>query len=167
MQNIDIFKVEFSTDFRSLVNAWNMKIAQWLHRDVFSRSLARFGAPQLSNLLAYSVSAFWHGTYPVYYLSFISGSFISITEKKIWKKYLAPRHVNETEQAPADSCSSFTAYLRTMPLWFKISRIILTQLLLQYLTIAFLILDFEQTWIFWKSLYFYGHLVTLFFFVLF
>lgn len=148
LKNIDILKVEFSPDFRSLVNAWNMTVAQWLHRDVFSRTLLTYG-PQKSNLLTYFVSAFWHGMYPFYYVVFISGSFISITEKKIWKKY-----------------SLRYAVFREMPLWFRIGKIVLTQALLQYLTLAFLILEWDRAWIFWKSLYFYGHILVfiLFFF---
>lgn len=149
MKNIDVAKIEFSADFRSLVNAWNIKIAQWLHRDVFSRTLSIYG-PQKSNLLAYFVSAMWHGTYPVYYLVFLTGSFISITEKKIWKKY-----------------SPTISFFQEMPLWFRLIRIILTHALLQYLTIAFLLLEWESTWIFWQSLHFYGHIIPFIFYILF
>ena len=149
MKNIDIIKVESSPDFRSIVNSWNIKVAQWLHRDIFSRNLDKLG-PQGANLLAYFVSAFWHGTYPTYYATFLSGSLISITEKKIWKKYSA----------------TWTIYKR-MPSWFKFCRILLTHALLQYITVAFALLDWQATWLFWQSLYFYGHMIPLFFFFFF
>jgi lysophospholipid acyltransferase len=145
MKNIDIIKVESSTDFRSMVNSWNIKVAQWLHRDVFKRNLEWMG-PQGANFLTYFVSAFWHGTYPTYYATFLSGSLISITEKKIWKKY-------------ATKFICFT----TMPLWFKMVRLGLTHALLQYITVAFVLLDWQVTVSYWKSLYFYGHLIPLFF----
>lgn len=168
MKNVEVRVVEGGQSFRGLVNAWNIKIAQWLHRDVFSRSLATYGA-QRATALTYFVSAFWHGTYPVYYVAFLTGALISLVEKAAWRRAIRVMAVGSAKQTTIHVSSKkkelalWAARLLVAPssLWTRVVRMLVTHLLLAYLTIAFLLLEWTAAWTFWYSLGFYGHILPL------
>lgn len=60
--------VEFSTSFKVSLKNWNMAVQSWLERYIFKRSPVR----SLSKYITFFASAFWHGFYPGYYITFFS-----------------------------------------------------------------------------------------------
>ena len=136
-------------DVRTIINHWNLCVGRWLHDDVYVR-FAPIGRQQglRANLITYLISAFWHGFYPGYYYTFVTGAFVTIAEKRVWRRY----------RGLLDPASHR---------FIRLLRQILTHLLLMYISTPFLLLDGALCWAFWSSVYFYGHiLVFLMLFVL-
>jgi hypothetical protein len=67
--NADFFAVETSTSLQMIVGRWNRLVALWLKNCIYKRSIfaGRFSSMALTRF----VSAFWHGFYPGYYLTFL------------------------------------------------------------------------------------------------
>jgi len=70
--NMDVFKVEFPPNIRSVTTYWNMKTGDWLKNYVYLRLTPAGQKPTLAATIGtYAISAFWHGFYPGYYLFFL------------------------------------------------------------------------------------------------
>lgn len=53
---------------RDKISNWNMSVQDWLRKGIYNRSPIKSRA--LKQLYVFLVSAFWHGFYPAYYISF-------------------------------------------------------------------------------------------------
>ena len=92
-------------------------------------------------LLTNLTSAFWHGLYPGYYLSFgalavfttVSHDMYAYVEKRIIKKY-------------SENSIQYTAY--------KVILCITTKIASGYYYIPFFLLEFTASWAFYKNTYF-------------
>lgn len=62
---------QLATNLRDAISSWNMGTNQWLRLIVYERVPKKY-----ATLLTFSLSALWHGFYPGYYLTFVSGSLI-------------------------------------------------------------------------------------------
>merc|ERR1739848_206808 len=60
---------ELAENVRSVASNWNICVANWLKLYVYSR-VANFG-PLMATIFTYTMSAFWHGFYPGYYVFFL------------------------------------------------------------------------------------------------
>lgn len=136
--NMDIVKYETATNAKDFSAAWNKKTANWLGRYVYFRT----GGSLVST---YSMSAFWHGFYPGYYLFFLSMPFATMCER-LGKKKLTPRFDN----------GLMWAFL----CWASTSLMINL-----YLITPFLLLAFDWSFAYWKSHYFLGHIVIASFYI--
>ncbi|KAI9146105.1 MBOAT, membrane-bound O-acyltransferase family-domain-containing protein [Paraphysoderma sedebokerense] len=80
--NVNIMGVDFAQNFRSVIDNWNMGTANWLKHYVYLRLTEKGKKPTFSQVLStYVVSSLWHGFYPGYYLTFITGAFITEVSK--------------------------------------------------------------------------------------
>lgn len=77
ISNINIWDIEMATNMRSISIHWNAISGLWLRRCVYERMSY---APTLAT---YTVSAWWHGFYPGYYLCFIYFGIITEAARKI------------------------------------------------------------------------------------
>ncbi|KAK8805640.1 hypothetical protein WA158_002296 [Blastocystis sp. Blastoise] len=64
VSNVNVFKFLLSQDMGEATKNWNLRTQKWLSRYVYFRT-------GYSLLCVYIVSAFWHGFYPGYYISFL------------------------------------------------------------------------------------------------
>ena len=69
-----------------IVREWNVSTNQWLNTYIYQRLGRTFRA----NLFTYLVSAVWHGFYPGYYFTFVSGAFYTALCRAIFKKFKWP-----------------------------------------------------------------------------
>lgn len=82
LQNIDPWGVEFAQNTRGYLESWNINTNKWLRNYVYLRVTPRGKKPGFrASLATFTTSAFWHGFYPGYYLSFVLASFIQTTAK--------------------------------------------------------------------------------------
>ena len=72
-KNINVMKVEFGQNFREILANWNICSANWLKTHIYTRMIQSGWSATVSTYTTNLVSAFWHGFYPGYYLSFITG----------------------------------------------------------------------------------------------
>lgn len=84
LENVNPFRIESNTDFKLLISQWNQCTNQWLHTYVYQRFRNYYGKETSSaraSVITYLVSAFWHGFYPGYYLSFVTAAMMTITSR--------------------------------------------------------------------------------------
>jgi hypothetical protein len=84
LQNIDPWGVEFAQNTRGYLESWNINTNKWLRNYIYLRVTPRGKKPGFrASLATFTTSAFWHGFYPGYYLSFVLASFIQTVAKSM------------------------------------------------------------------------------------
>merc|ERR1712176_1689068 len=130
--NANIPGFELASNTASMSKEWNKKTSLWLNRYVYIRTNG--------NLMAvYSLSAFWHGFYPGYYLFFLSVPLLTFVERLAKKKI-----------SPYFSPERWTLY--------DIACMLCTSFSIEYMVLAFALLALDRSWDAWKSFYFFGHI---------
>jgi lysophospholipid acyltransferase len=76
LMNVDVLRIEFADTPRLLTTYWNFATANWLKNYVYLRQAKsiQHKVPKWAVYLTNMVSAFWHGFYPSYYLSFFKAA---------------------------------------------------------------------------------------------
>jgi hypothetical protein len=136
--NIVILGFEFAPDVQSMTKNWNIKTSSWLTRYVYIRTGG-------SLLAVYSLSAFWHGFYPGYYMFFFSVPIITLCDRLAKKKI-----------SPYFSSSQLSLY--------GLAGSVLTTVSVNYMISAFIMLAGSWAWRTYKSFYFLGHILSVAFF---
>ncbi|XP_030054758.1 membrane-bound glycerophospholipid O-acyltransferase 2 isoform X1 [Microcaecilia unicolor] len=77
ISNLRIRNIEFSTSFKMFIDNWNIQTALWLKRVCYER--ASF-SPTVQTFL---LSAIWHGVYPGYYLTFLTGILMTLAARNL------------------------------------------------------------------------------------
>lgn len=87
LENINIYVVETDLSMKVRLDNWNMSIATWLRYCFYEPSTHYFGvSKENASLFTIMLSGFWHGFYPVYYISFFCMYVITQTERIFYKK---------------------------------------------------------------------------------
>jgi hypothetical protein len=137
--NVNILAFETASNIQTLSKEWNKKTSLWLTRYVYIRTGG-------SLVAVYSMSAFWHGFYPGYYMFFLSVPLLTFCER-LGRKKISP-------------------YFSARP-WslYDILCKIVTSFFVEYMVSPFPLLAFDWSWSNWKSHYFFGHIgcVVLYF----
>jgi len=136
--NMDIIAFETAQNLKSFSAAWNKKTSNWLTKYVYFRTNG-------SLIATYSLSAFWHGFYPGYYLFFLSVPFATICER-LGRKKLTSRFDNGK-------------------VWGFICWVSTSLMMSFYLITPFQLLAFDWSIAFWKSNYYSGHIVLVLFYL--
>lgn len=137
--NVDVVGFETAPNLSTLSKEWNKKTSLWLTRYVYIRTGG--------NLMAvYGLSAFWHGFYPGYYLFFLSVPILTMCERLAKKKI-----------SPYFSSEKWSLY--------GIACIIATSVFVEYMVSAFILLQYEGAIALWRSNYFFGHVLSIGFYI--
>lgn len=82
LRNVDPWVVETAQNTRAYLGGWNMNTNSWLRNYMYLRVTPKGKKPGYRATLAtFVTSAFWHGFYPGYYLSFVLASFLQTSAK--------------------------------------------------------------------------------------
>lgn len=156
VQNIDPWTFETGQNVHVCLEAWNMNTNKWLKHYVYSRLAKKGKKPGFkSTLFTFVTSAFWHGTRPGYYLTFVMGAMIQ-TAGKIYRRNLRPIFLEADGVTPKP-----TKKLYDVVCW------LVTQLAFGFVVQPFVILNFGRSLQCWATVYFYVPLgigLTLFLF---
>lgn len=117
---------------------WNITTQAWLRRIVYDRLKSGSG----KTLGVFILSAFWHGFYPGYYITFILLAFSVYGGRKV-RKIMRPYFQNNE-------------VLKTL---YAIVGWINTLFIICYSTASFVVLEFWPTIEFYNSFYWIGHIV--------
>merc|ERR1719382_2400608 len=79
-QNIDLKGWVLTDGMAAAAKAWNQKTQAWLQTYTYRRYPGGRGAKLLAT---YAVSAFWHGFYPGYYLTFFNLGLLSMCQDSL------------------------------------------------------------------------------------
>ncbi|KAF4013707.1 hypothetical protein G4228_004681 [Cervus hanglu yarkandensis] len=138
LSNLNIWKIETATSFKMYVENWNIQTATWLKRVCYER------VPWYPTVLTFILSALWHGVYPGYYFTFLTGILVTLAARTVRKKY---RHYFLSSKA--------------LKVAYDIVTWAATQLAVSYTVAPFVMLAVEPTISLYKSMYFYLHIISL------
>jgi len=137
-------KLELSENMNSMVNHWNIRTTLWLRHCIYDRINKYLGTTS-SVIGIYAVditSAIWHGTYPGYFLSFLSVASYNPTVKS-FRKAISP-FVHE-KNGP---------FHQFKPIYDALG-VIVTQCIMNFNFAPFILLTFNESNKLWKSFYYY------------
>jgi len=141
--NMDIIDFELAPNVEMGSNAWNKKTSNWLTRYIYMRTGG-------SLVLTYSMSAFWHGFYPGYYMFFLTVPFYTICAR------LAEERVTPLLGEWGKNRWGLYGWL----------CIFTHSFLIEYFIQPFQLLAFSWAWAQWKSHMFIGHLLMVPFYII-
>uniref|UniRef100_A0A8C0TYG7 Lysophospholipid acyltransferase 1 n=2 Tax=Cyanistes caeruleus TaxID=156563 RepID=A0A8C0TYG7_CYACU len=120
------------------IENWNIQTAAWLKRVCYDR------APWYPTALTFILSALWHGIYPGYYFTFLTGILITLAARAI-----------------RNNCRHY--FLSSVPLKiaYDVVTWAVTQLAVCYTVAPFVMLAVEPTIKFYKSVYFHMHILSI------
>ncbi len=82
LQNVNPWGIETAQNTRAYLENWNMNTNNWLRNYMYLRVTPKGKKPGFrASLATFVTSAFWHGFYPGYYLSFVLAAFLQTIAK--------------------------------------------------------------------------------------
>ncbi|KAJ3217322.1 lysophospholipid acyltransferase [Dinochytrium kinnereticum] len=151
-ENVNILVLETSQSPRGFIGHWNMLTNQWLRNCVYNR-LVHIGKqkPAVASLITWGASALWHGFYPCYYLTFLSGAILTATGITL-RRNLRPLVTGRSS-------------LRHIKPAYDVLGWMLTQLAMNYICAPFPLYKLELGLRVWASVYYIVHIGMLVFLV--
>jgi len=135
LQNVNPIVIETTCDFRTIIAEWNVTTNHWLNTYVYQR----LGRTFVANLATYLVSAFWHGFYPGYYVTFVSGALYTALCRGVYRRFTWP----------------WSRRLRHVLLWAP------NYLIVDYFMVPFSVQTWCDSWRFMRAVGWYGHVAVL------
>ncbi|EWC45084.1 hypothetical protein DRE_06223 [Drechslerella stenobrocha 248] len=146
VRNVDPWELETAQNSRSLLDAWNKNTNKWLKNYIYLRVTPKGKKPGFrSSMATFVTSAFWHGFYPGYYLSFVTASFVQ-TVAKFSRRFVRPFFLTPDGTQP-------TKYKK----YYDIFSVIASQATLAYMAAPFIVLGFNDSITLWSRVWFYAH----------
>ncbi|KZT43052.1 MBOAT-domain-containing protein [Sistotremastrum suecicum HHB10207 ss-3] len=175
--NVNIRVIEFPSNFKVLLDSWNMKTNVWLRECVYKRVTPKGKKPGFrSTLITFSTSAFWHGIASGYYMTFVLGAFIQTVQRLVRStvrplflpavsiipiELHGPPGTSKPKPAP-EGPPSFVKRI------YDLVGTLASIIILNYAVVPFILLDFWPSIEAWNRLYWHGHiglgLLLLFFY---
>lgn len=152
VQNIDPLEFELGQNMHDCLEAWNMNTNKWLKNFIYLRTCTRdkktgkLKVGIIPTIITFATSAFWHGTLPGYYLTFILGAFMQ-SVGKIFRRNFRPIFATKDN-------SNVSKY----KIFYDILSWVITQLSFGYVVQPFVILTFNESIKLWKACYFWLHI---------
>ncbi|KAL2098795.1 hypothetical protein ACEWY4_005275 [Coilia grayii] len=138
ISNLRIMDIEFATSFKMFLDNWNIQTALWLKRVCYERCVMN---PTAATFL---LSAVWHGVYPGYYLTFLTGIAMTMAARAV-------RH----------NVRPFFQGTATHRLVYDVITWAGTQIAICYTVVPFVLLAVGPSLKFYSSWYFCMHLACL------
>uniref|UniRef100_A0AAV2MBP4 Lysophospholipid acyltransferase 1 n=1 Tax=Knipowitschia caucasica TaxID=637954 RepID=A0AAV2MBP4_KNICA len=136
--NVNILGIETATSYKSFIDNWNIRTGAWLKTVCYDR------APRYRLALTFILSALWHGLYPGYYFTFLTAIPITMAARAIRK-----------------SIRPFFLGSKVVKCGYDIVTWAATQLAICYTVMPFLLLAVEPTIIYYRSMYFHVHILSI------
>ncbi|KAF2272275.1 MBOAT family protein-like protein [Westerdykella ornata] len=156
LTNIKPLELELAQNTRGFLGAWNINTNNWLRNYMYLRVTPKGKKPGFRATLAtFFTSAFWHGFYPGYYLSFILAAFIQ-TVAKNGRRLIRPLFLTPDGKAPLPSKQ-----------YYDIATFFITQATFAFTVAPFIFLRLHDSLAIWSRVYYYGVVGTALSFALF
>ncbi|KAJ3613070.1 hypothetical protein NHX12_019326, partial [Muraenolepis orangiensis] len=138
VSNLKIMDIEFATSFKMFLDSWNIQTALWLKRVCYER------CPINPTAATFLLSAIWHGVYPGYYLTFLTGTAMTMAARAL-------RH----NLRPHFQTSDSRRQVYDVMTWAG------TQVAISYTVVPFVLLAVGPSLKFYRSWYYCMHLLCL------
>jgi lysophospholipid acyltransferase len=165
LRNVDPWGVETAQNTRAYLGAWNINTNNWLRNYMYLRVTPRGKKPGFrASMATFVTSAFWHGFYPGYYLTFVLASFV----QTVAKSWLPWSHVFTTLLTSLDFRRYFrpffldprTSQPNLSKVYYDIFSYLVTQLSFSFITAPFVLLTLPASFLVWSRVYFYAVIGT-------
>ncbi|KAG8532047.1 uncharacterized protein KY384_003684 [Bacidia gigantensis] len=144
LQNVNPWGIETAQNSRAYLENWNMNTNNWLRYYMYLRVTPKGKKPGFrASLATFVTSAFWHGFYPGYYLSFVLAAFLQ-TIAKNFRRHVRPFFLTTDGQQP-------TKY----KVYYDLMSYIATQTAFCFTTAPFVLLTLPDSILVWARVYFY------------
>jgi len=145
LENVNPWAIETAQNPRAFLEGWNKNTNHWLRNYVYLRVTPKGKKPGFrASLATFATSAFWHGFYPGYYLTFILASFIQ-TVAKNFRRYARPFFLTpDGKTATANK------------VYYDLASYVATQLAFSFTVAPFIILGLRESLLVWAHVYFYA-----------
>ncbi|XP_049997942.1 lysophospholipid acyltransferase 2 isoform X2 [Alexandromys fortis] len=138
ISNLRIQQIEMSTSFKMFLDNWNIQTALWLKRVCYER--ATFSPTTQTFFL----SAIWHGVYPGYYLTFLTGTLMTLAARAVRNNF---RH--------------YFVEPPQLKLFYDIVTWAATQITISYTVVPFVLLSIKPSFTFYSSWYYSLHICSI------
>ncbi|EIW82188.1 MBOAT-domain-containing protein [Coniophora puteana RWD-64-598 SS2] len=143
--NVNIWLVEFPSNFKVLLDSWNTNTNIWLRECIYKRVTPKGKKPGFrSSMFTFATSAFWHGIAAGYYMTFISGGFVT-TAARLCRANFRPLVL-----PPPGAPMTMTKRI------YDISATFVTAIILNFITAPFLLLNVKDSLELWSRVGWYG-----------
>ncbi|KAK5950457.1 Lysophospholipid acyltransferase [Knufia fluminis] len=144
LSNVWPMGIESAQNAKGYLEHWNKNTNHWLRNYVYLRVTPKGQKPGFrATLTTFGTSAFWHGFYPGYYLTFVLGAFVQ-TVAKNFRRYIRPFFL----EADGKTGTKYKIY-------YDIASWLVTQTAFCFVTAPFVILGFSDSIKAWARVYFY------------
>lgn len=144
LENVNPYNLETAQNSRAYLDNWNKNTNVWLRNYVYLRVTPKGKKPGFrASLATFATSAFWHGFYPGYYLSFILAAFIQ-TVAKNFRRYVRPFFMTADGASPTQNKK-----------YYDFASFLATQLAFCFAVAPFVVLHFSDSIKLWSRVYFY------------
>ncbi|CAG8952032.1 hypothetical protein HYFRA_00000768 [Hymenoscyphus fraxineus] len=149
LQNVNPWGVESAQNTRAYLGNWNINTNNWLRNYVYLRVTPRGKKPGFrASMATFTTSAFWHGFYPGYYLTFVSASFVQTVAKNC-RRYFRPFFLDPKTSQPTSN-----------KIYYDIASWLITQTAFCFVTAPFVLLTLPASFLVWARVYFYAAVGT-------
>ncbi|XP_051892134.1 lysophospholipid acyltransferase 2-like isoform X2 [Pristis pectinata] len=136
--NLNIANVEFATSMKMFIDNWNIQTALWLKEVCYDR------CPFNRTLMTFLLSAVWHGVYPGYYFTFMTGMFMTLAARAV-RSNLRPYFLG----SPAHKA------------FYDMMTWVTTQVVVSYTVAPFVLPFMDLSLKFYRSWYFGLHIIAI------
>lgn len=164
--NVKPWGVESAQNTRGYVGSWNINTNNWLRNYIYLRVTPRGKKPGFgASMATFVTSAFWHGFYPGYYLTFVLASFVQTAAKSKMhlllyhpvlsnmlldcRRYLRPFFLDPKTSQPTSA-----------KIYYDVASWLATQLIFSFTTAPFVLLTLPASFLVWSRVYFYAVIAT-------
>lgn len=144
LENVNPYNLETAQNSRAYLDNWNKNTNAWLRNYVYLRVTPKGQKPGFrASLATFATSAFWHGFYPGYHLTFMLGAFIQTVAKNS-RRYVRPFFMSPDSQKPTPNKK-----------YYDFFSFLATQVAFCFTVTPFVILGFSDSIKLWSRLHFY------------
>ncbi|KAF2457104.1 MBOAT, membrane-bound O-acyltransferase family-domain-containing protein [Lineolata rhizophorae] len=152
LENVKPWNIEFAQNSHEYLGNWNINTNHWLRNYVYLRVTPKGRKPGFKATLAtFFTSAFWHGFYPGYYLTFVLASFmqhIAKNTRRLFRPFfMKPVNPSSPNEAPKPT--------RYKP-YYDAFTTFTTQLAFSFTVAPFILLTLPASILVWARVYFYA-----------
>ena len=149
LQNVNPWGIESAQNSRAYLENWNMNTNAWLRNYMYLRVTPKGKKPGFrASLATFVTSAFWHGFYPGYYLSFVLAAFVQTAAKNA-RRYIRPFFLTADGQHPTPTKR-----------YYDLVTYLATQSVFCFTTAPFVLLTFSDSLLIWQRVYYYAVLMV-------
>lgn len=160
--NVKPSAVELAQNTRAYLENWNINTNHWLRNYIYLRVTPKGKKPGFrASMATFVTSAFWHGFYPGYYLTFVLASFLQTVAKSKSSLHVRAEHILIL------ITTDFRRYIRPLVLTpagnpttykpvYDVLSFLCTQLAFSFAVAPFILLNLSSSLHAWSRVYFYA-----------